>query len=733
MNDVLQLKGRFDQKKNTGGGGPTNLPAGSTVTAAHLLNLTSELQGIADFWRRDQTIEGVLISAYYTMVVAKSNRVSGIFKHANDRIVGAKFTNDPSPKHIITYHLDDDQLTKAIDQLKQCVEILNQHYDGKMTATNLQAINLNKSDIKDWPLKRSVFAQIIVDAYYVDHFNIDRSAEQIENAALVSLYDLDVDMATFLRSIGIDVLSMNFWSKTTFLATPEQFQALKAKVPYLIAMAVTDLADFSFPEGQDIEPSQPLKLPEPTNEPVVGVIDTVFKSNVYFSSWVEDHDLVSKDIPTTSSEHGTEVDSIIVDGPAFNPALDDGCGRFRVRHFGVSNGGVGSSFTIMKMIKEIVSSNRDIRVWNLCLGSQWEINPNFVSPEAALLDQLQYEYDIIFIIAGTNKNNRNTSAYKIGAPADSINSIVVNAVDEHGVPTTYTRTGPVLSFFIKPDIACFGGSQTTPMKVCSSVGENQVAGTSFAAPWITRKMAYLMEVMGFTRETAKALLIDSASGWKTSQQDAASIGSGIVPVKIDEILQSKNDEIRFILNGQSLAYDTYNYNIPVPNNQDGFPYIARATLCYFPKCERNQGVDYTDTELDIHFGRVKTSGIMAINNNKQSDPGFIKEYEKDARQKFRKWDNVKHVGEVLTEKPRMRKKYGDPLWGISLKTKERLQTGNGDKLKFGVVITLKNISGENRIQEFQQQCQLRGWLVTDINVQTQIDIYNQADTDVTWE
>mgnify|MGYP000541451455 CR=1 FL=1 len=63
--------------------------------------------------------------------------------------------------------------------------------------------------------------------------------------------------------------------------------------------------------------------------------------------------------------HGTEVTSIIVDGPTINPTLDDGCGRFRVKHFGVAKKVDSvlyhSSFHSLKP----VSQNRDIKVWNL--------------------------------------------------------------------------------------------------------------------------------------------------------------------------------------------------------------------------------------------------------------------------------------------------------------------------------------------------------------------------------
>jgi len=81
-----------------------------------------------------------------------------------------------------------------------------------------------------------------------------------------------------------------------------------------------------------------------------------------------------------------------------------------------------------------------------------EINSNFISPEAAILDKIQFENDIIFVVAGTNKP-KNSNVKKIGAPADSINSMVVNSVSTSNKPVDYSREGLVLSFFNKPDIS----------------------------------------------------------------------------------------------------------------------------------------------------------------------------------------------------------------------------------------------------------------------------------------
>ena len=52
---------------------------------------------------------------------------------------------------------------------------------------------------------------------------------------------------------------------------------------------------------------------------------------------------------------------------------------------------------------------------------------------------------------------------------------------------------------------------------------------------------------------------------------------------------------------------------------------------------------------------------------------------------------------------------------------------------FGIVITLKEINGINRIDEFIRQCYLKSWIVTHVNVENQIDVYNKAEADVEFE
>ena len=261
-------------------------------------------------------------------------------------------------------------------------------------------------------------------------------------------------------------------------------------------------------------------------------------------------------------------------------------------------------------------------------------------------------------------------------------------------------------------------------------------GTSYSAPWIARKLAYLIHVLGLSREVAKALIIHSATGWeKINKQDVLAKGYGVVPIRIEDVINTKDDEIKFIISGISEKYDTYAYNIPVPKDKEKHPFIAKATLCYFPSCSKNQGVDYTDTELDIHFGQVDSlnNRINSVNSNFQNEDEFST-FEKDARLMFRKWDNVKHISDVLKKTNRGKKVYSDMgFWGISLKTTERLDKKYGAGLKFGIVVTLKEINGVNRIDSFIKSCISCGWLINRIDVENKIDVYNAAQEEVTFD
>ena len=754
MNSILQLKGRFEQRSNRSRPGSPKLPKGKSVSASHLRELEKQLERILVYWTENKDIRGALVSVHYKHIVAKSNRLKILLsengKSPTESIRGAKFVWEPDQKgnevqkHVFTHFVSLQAIEKSIDVLKKTASIIEQYYKGSVPSEVIEELG-EKYHFNEVP--KTSFLKTVVDGFYVERFDIDRATEEITEEAIITIYQTGVDTKRLLSKFGIDIVDDRIIDGTTLRLNPDEVKLLYNNASYLIAMGVTDFSEISRDDVldayEDMEEDAGLLIPHPQNEPVIGVIDTQFNEKVYFHEWVEYKNLLDPNIPLSRKdyEHGTAVSYIIVDGPQGNPELADGCGRFRVRHFGVATNNGFSSFTVLKMIRNIVASNRDIKVWNLSLGSKLEIKPNFISPEAAELDRIQSEYDVIFVVAGTSIPAGVTKKnMRIGSPADSLNSMVVNAVDFAGNSASYTRIGPVLSFFHKPDVSYYGGDGTVytdKMVVCKDdMGAAYVAGISFAAPWISRKLAYLIHIMGLSREVAKALLIDAASGWNRRDDISHRIGYGVVPKHINEVLKTPDDEIRFIMTGASEEYETYTYNLPVPVVDHAHPFYARATLAYFPQCDRKQGVDYTSTEMDIQFGRVVakrgSTMIKAIDDNRQSEEKQITLYEEDARKMYRKWDNVKHISEEIKEKRVPRKAYDSGLWGLKINTKECLQKRK-DSLPFGVVVTLKEMNGVNRIDDFVKMCLARGWLVQRLDIENQLDLYAKAEEEIEFE
>ena len=739
MNSLIQLKGTLNEKKNLGKPGPASIPKDDIVFVNNIDNIIDNLEQLYNKWKNDNILNGALVSVFYKRVVPKSKRIKTLLSRgsepSNDSIVGAKFSEEK--KHIITHFVEVETIRINIEKLIKTKIIIENVYNGQVTSDDLIHIKEKQSQIKKYGLSKSLFGDIIADLDIVTKFDVLDNSDFIDENSIINYYDIKgLKIEEILSKINIPKSDYKIVDpKTSIMFTnPKSFNIFKNKVPYLVSMAIYDFADYKF---EDLKLSQENKLPnipDPQNEPIIGVIDTLFDKSVYFSKWVEYEDLLPSDIQRDEIDydHGTSVTSIIVDGPSFNPSYDDGCGRFRVKHFGVAKNGRNSSISIMRNIETVIRQNPNIHVWNLSLGSDLEINKNFVSFEAALLDKLQYEYNIVFVVAGTNKSCKEDK--RIGAPADSINSLVVNAVDFDGNIASYSRKGRVLSFFNKPDICYYGGDNNDGFVTCTKNGAKIGMGTSYAAPWISRKLAYLIDVIGLNRETAKALIIDSAIGWNEFDNAKSNyIGFGLVPINIKDIINSNDDEIKFYISAESNLYDTYTHNIPVPLNQDKYPFIAKATLCYFPECTRSQGVDYTNTELDFYFGRIKNDGtIKSINENRQSEGETTGINEEEARQWYRKWDNVKHINQILKPNIKSKQRYENAMWGLSIKSKERLFPREKG-IRFGIVITLKEINGINRIDEFINQCSLRGWLVNKIDIENRIDIYNTAQEDIEFE
>ena len=50
-----------------------------------------------------------------------------------------------------------------------------------------------------------------------------------------------------------------------------------------------------------------------------------------------------------------------------------------------------------------------------------------------------------------------------------------------------------------------------------------------------------------------------------------------------------------------------------------------------------------------------------------------------------------------------------------------------------MVVTLKEMNGVNRIDDFIKMCMARGWLVNQLDIESQLDVYAKAEEDIVFE
>lgn len=67
---------------------------------------------------------------------------------------------------------------------------------------------------------------------------------------------------------------------------------------------------------------------------------------------------------------------------------------------------------------------------------------------------------------------------------------------------------------------------------------------------------------------------------------------------------------------------------------------------------------------------------------------------------------------------------------MEIKTNNRLNPKDGEGLRFGVVVTLKEMYGINRFDDFIRNCNLNGWLVNRIDIQNRIDIHEKINEEI---
>lgn len=200
-------------------------------------------------------------------------------------------------------------------------------------------------------------------------------------------------------------------------------------------------------------------------------------------------------------EHGTSVASVVLYGD-LNSSARNVSPDFRIVSVRALPSKEDMEFNLVNLeeiIEEVIPKYPNVKIWNLSIGPKGPIQDEIVSSLTWLLDKLAYERDLIFVIAAGNTGNEQGIGRRVQIPGDSVNNITVSSYYNSGSskqPAPYNSIGPGREGAkLKPDIIEHGGAlPIDPILTFSSMGyaQNKVAGTSFAAPLVTRKLAQIL-------------------------------------------------------------------------------------------------------------------------------------------------------------------------------------------------------------------------------------------------
>ena len=413
-----------------------------------------------------------------------------------------------------------------------------------------------------------------------------------------------------LRLFAIDDATPDVISE---LATMDSVISVK-KMPYF------ELNFSPEPYNTTIEVRSPQK--EETY-PRVGLLDTGVGAIPHLQPWLEgnNQNIANFEEEDLNLMHGTSVASIINYGDVLqgkeltgtSPSMITSCVvNTNVNHIRVYED------EMIEHIKESISQNPHIKVWNLSQGSSIEICDDSFSDFAITLDRIQRERKILICKSCGNILDFTSQKMRIRQGADSLMSLVVGSLTHEpsqegdlteGLRSPFSCIGFAPAGITKPDLVHFGGNAATGIFAFSEFGyqTDYFKGTSYSTPRVTALAANLGFRLGkFDPLLIRALLIHSATYINvddyTNESLRQELGFG-KPAILDEILYNDSNEFTMILSPDFNGQDYQIQDIPFPEeliDEDGFfEGEIILTIVTQPIFKSGEGSEYCQSDVDV--------------------------------------------------------------------------------------------------------------------------------------
>jgi hypothetical protein len=467
--------------------------------------------------------------------------------------------------------------------------------------------------------------------------------------------------------------------------------------------------------------------------PRIGIVDGGADTALpQLNGWVSNVDLTSEPPDESFMEHGTAVCGAALYGP-IDPEIGLEPPKHKVKSFRVfpvplEMGLNLDLYRVLDWIEEIVRdpSNKDIRIYSLSFGPDTPIDDQEVDRFTVTLDQLAYEYDVLFLVAAGNDGDLQYPSSRIQPPSDMVNGLGVGSftyVDEREpCPASYSCVGPGRpGSQVKPDVSAFGGSTDYPFYVLLPNAESQVAanqGTSFSTPCVASVAANLLhrasEPTLVAPQTAKALIIHHAQPFFGLNRREH--GWGALRAIPESLMECSGNEVKVLYNGILNLTQWHRLRLPFPDDLEFHGKIHfEWTFVYASGVRIETPDDYTLAGLEVtfrsHFHRFGYSKDgKSVKLDDRSDRAFELEeegwrksghplscsYEKEEELREKgKWDTVLK-GNVSLQQAKV---YSPVLDVHALGRGEWEYRGGPGRINYAAVVTVRADSPRIRLYE----------------------------------
>lgn len=378
---------------------------------------------------------------------------------------------------------------------------------------------------------------------------------------------------------------------------------------------------------------------EGTDYPIVGVLDSGIRDNSYLSPWVLNESEVYYGEELQDKSHGSMVASVLEYSDEINGTIysaTDGVMMLEAVVIPDLNKENIYPEDLIDNIRDAIERHKDIKVWNLSVGTDEECELDSFSEYGMALDNIADENEVLIIKSAGNSNAflHGKEPERIAKMADSVRSLVVGSIagersafDDADIdmPSPFSRKGPGPIYLVKPDLVAYGGNAgvgldgkvtTTGVKVFDENGNpSRAPGTSFSTPWVTRIAAELDHLLDgdFDPLLIKALMIHNATypaGERMTMEAKKKFMGFGMPSGTRDILYNSENEITLILRdklpkGHFIDVLDFPFSKSLIGDDGLFHGQITLTMVSAPILRPSEGPEYCQSDIRVAFGTME--------------------------------------------------------------------------------------------------------------------------------